>query len=219
MAAYLGLMNSGLRHFFQRFGVTKFGSPTGAPNWNAWSHGQVLSKISLCEHLEACFADRGPQRIWVLAGWYGLLPFMLLSRGRVQLEAVRVFDEDPDAVKTARRVNNALETEGRFAATLADVNRLAIPSVQEGGPTLIVNTSCEHFHGMEWWNAIPAGTWVALQGTDMPHEEHVRSYRSLEEFRRDFPGLDEVAIADEKRIISGNKDFRRFTLIGKKVSR
>lgn len=189
-----------------------------APNWNAWSHGQILSKITLCEHLETCFADRGPQKLWVFAGWYGLLPFMLHSRGRVTLAEARVFDENPEAVLTARKVNNSLETEGRFAGIVADVNRLAIPKPADGGPSVIVNTSCEHFRSLAWWKAIPAGTWVALQGTDMPHEEHVRPYRTLDDFRKDFPEMSEILISDEKRIVSGDKDFRRFTLIGKKAS-
>lgn len=207
-----------MRPSLRRFLRPQATPPENEVNWTAWSHGQILSKTDLCEKLEGCFPAHEPWRVWVFAGWYGLLPFLLQTRGRFALAEARVFDQDAAALLLARRINNVLETEGRFGVVHADVNRVHIPDAKSGGPDLLVNTSCEHFERLDWWSAVPAGTWVALQGTDMPHEEHVRPYTTIESFEADFPGLGELRCRDTKVIVSGDKTFRRFTLIGRKVA-
>lgn len=198
------------------FGPSRKNEQEDSINWKAWSHGQMVSKQALCERIEEVFSQKEPLRLWVLAGWYGLLPFLLTVRGKVHLESVHLFDQDPGAIEIARRVNNLLETEGRFSASIRDVNKLAIEPSTDGGPHLVVNTSCEHLKTHRWWQSLPRGTWVAVQGTDMPHPEHVRLYESVDDLRGDFPGIGSIRTAEEKTIISGNKTFRRFTLIGRK---
>ena len=46
-------------------------------NSEAFSSGQISSKLWLCEQLENIPFDK-PQIIWIYGGWYGILSFLLL---------------------------------------------------------------------------------------------------------------------------------------------
>lgn len=180
-------------------------------DFDAFSIGQMRSKLWLCERLESV-GFKSPLRIELLAGWYGMLGFLLLCRERLPVARIRSHDVDAGAVELANRFNKKWVADGaKFHATVGDIRTLTY----EDRPDLVINTSTEHVAGDAWWEAIPARTWVALQGTDQVHPTHVRAFRDLKDFAAAFP-LSETVFRDELRFDFPDKSFRRFMLIGRK---
>lgn len=184
---------------------------------DAWSQGQIFSKLWLLEALEP-YAQKIPSPvIWVLGGWYGLLPFLIQARGKIQPERIVSFDLDPEANRVARAVNDAWAfAPFRFQALEADCTRLDYSGHPAAPPPdIVVNTACEHFSAA-WIDGIPAGTLVAIQSTNMVHEEHRFGARSLEHFHEQYPIFSEILQSGEMPFRYPTLEFQRFQIIGRR---
>jgi hypothetical protein len=178
-------------------------------NKDAFSSGQIGSKIWLCEELEKLFDSI--DSIWIYGGWYGVSAFLLLSRNNIEIEYIRSYDIDPACAEVADMINeNWVYQNWKFKAKTQDCNELEIDWT---GPDLIINTSTEHFENMDWWNNIPPGTTVALQGNNMIHDDHHIHSTSLKEFTAQFP-ITDTLYAGKKQFVYPDWKFTRYMLIG-----
>lgn len=174
---------------------------------DAFSSGQVGSKIWLCEELEKLKWKSNLTHIY--AGWYGLTAFLLLSRGKFDVKRIESYDFDPKCEPIADMLNEYWVWQNwRFKAYTQDCNTL-----NSSRADLIINTSTEHFDSLLWWNYIPDGTRVILQGNNMPHEDHCIHSETLEDFCNNYP-VSEVVYAGQKEFVYPNWSFTRFMLIG-----
>ena len=156
---------------------------------DAFSDGQIQSKLWLLKNLEDQLKGSAPLNVWLLAGWYGLIGFLALSRDRLNINAIRSFDLDADAVSIADTINESwVYQQWKFKAFVADVNTIKYTNSKTWGakPQLVINTSTEHIESSDWFERIPKGTWVALQSTDQIHSQHVSTVASIEEFESRF---------------------------------
>jgi hypothetical protein len=178
---------------------------------DAFSSGQITSKIWLCEELEKLFESI--DRVWIYGGWYGVSAFLLQSRGRIKIGEIRSYDLDPQCEAVADMINeNWVINNWQFKAKTQDCNLL---DLDWNGPDLVINTSTEHFESLDWWNSIPKGTTVALQGNNMPHEDHHIYSSSLDEFIRTYP-VSTLLYRGQKDFEYPTWKFSRFMLIGQK---
>lgn len=178
---------------------------------DAFSSGQIESKIWLCRELENLFDSI--DKICIYGGWYGITAFLLQSRGRLQIGQIKSFDVDPYCEQVADMINeNWVYREWKFKAHTLDCNKLDIKSES---PDLIINTSTEHFSSFDWWHKIPKGTVVALQGNDMPHADHIMHSETLDQFAKEFQ-MSEVLYQGQKEFAYPSWKFTRFMLIGVK---
>jgi len=176
---------------------------------DAFSNGQVDSKIWLCQELEKLF-DR-IDNIWIYGGWYGLTAFLLKTRERITIQTIRSYDIDPGCEKIADIVNeNWVIKDWQFKAHTEDCNTLIPRNVD-----LIINTSTEHFQSMDWFYRIPTGTMIAVQGNNMLHDDHLVHSESLSDFKRLFP-LQQILYAGSKEFNYPNWSFTRYMVIGVK---
>ena len=76
---------------------------------DAWSHGQIESKLWLCQEFEHHHAYYLPKNIAIYGGWYGLTAFLLLTRQHIQIQKIRSYDIDPACEPIADKINNAWE--------------------------------------------------------------------------------------------------------------
>lgn len=174
---------------------------------DAFSSGQIGSKIWLCEELERL--GWTSNLTYIYGGWQGILGFLLLSRGKFQVDKIRSLDADPDCQLVADMINeNWVWQDWKFKAFTQDCNNF---EGQYGD--LIINTSTEHFESMDWFNRIPKGTRIVLQGNDMPHDDHHVTTDSIEEFKKAYP-LTEYAFEGSKEFVYPNWKFTRYMLIG-----
>ena len=184
---------------------------------DAFSSSQLGSKIWLADRLEQCLDKIDPPvagyKIWIYGGWYGITNLVLRIRERVPIEFVRSIDRDPDCEYIADRINKLWEWQGwQFKAQTGDVNTVAFP---RDNPHIIINTSVEHMGTGPWWDTIPEGTIVVLQGSDLPHDDHVAVVRDLEQFKQLFP-MTEVLYEGTMTFNYPTGDMSRFMLIGKR---
>ena len=96
----------------------------------------------------------------------------------------------------------------KFKAVTADCN-----TTFPAGVDLVINTSTEHFESMDWWNNIPNGTFVVLQGNNMPHDDHVIHSATLQDFIDQYP-MREYYLKGAKEFKYPEWEFTRFMVIG-----
>jgi hypothetical protein len=174
---------------------------------DAFSSGQVGSKIWLCEELER--TGWASKTTHIYGGWYGMTAFLLLSRGKFKVDNIRSYDVDPQCEVIADLVNqNWVYRNWIFKAFTQDCNQ-----VVEGERDLVINTSTEHFESMDWFNNIPNGTRIIIQGNDMPHDDHYVHSASLDDFIKHYP-LSEYKFTGTKRFQYETWGFTRYMVIG-----
>ncbi len=184
-------------------------NPTSNVNNDAFSSGQIGSKIWLCEELEKLSWKSNLTHIY--AGWYGITAFLLLSRGKFAVKRIESYDIDPACEPVADMINEYWVWQNwKFKAHTSDCNTL-----NSNQADLIINTSTEHFDSLLWFNYIPEGTRVILQGNNMPHDDHHVSCNSVDEFCNEYP-LNEVVFKGEKEFVYPNWKFKRYMQIGYK---
>lgn len=179
-------------------------------NTDSFTHGQIRSKLWLCKELEKL--NWSSKVTWIYGGWYGLAAFLLLSRSNFKVEQIRSYDIDPTCKPIAEMINNNWVCQSEvFRAHTLDCNLL-----HPAETDLIINTATEHFPSMEWWDKIPSGKRVVLQGNNMVHEgEEVTISTSLDDFKNRFP-LAEYDFTGTLDFDYNTWGFTRYMLIGTK---
>lgn len=144
-----------------------------------------------------------------------MLSFLLLSRQRLSIQEIHSFDMAPDTKDLAMSVNNAWSIGSNvFKAHVADCSCLSFTTEEFAAqPDIVINTSCEHFSNY-WFSLVPKGTLVALQSTDMPHEEHILPIHSKTEMQEKFSGISKTHFLGTLRFNYQNFKFTRYMLIG-----
>lgn len=176
-------------------------------NKDSFSNGQIDSKLWLCEELERL--KWSSDLTYIYAGWYGITSFLLLSRGKFQVNKIRSLDLDPSCQPVADMINeNWVFKEWKFKAFTQDCNNF---EGQYGD--LVINTSTEHFDSMEWFSRLPKGTRVILQGNNMPHDDHFVHSATLDDFVNIYP-LSSIAYQGQKEFVYPEWSFTRYMLIG-----
>jgi hypothetical protein len=187
--------------------VAKFPNPDLAV---ALNHKQFESKLFLRDRL---FEALGPshQRVWILAGWYGVLAAMLLDDPRFDIGSIMSVDIDAACVPVATTLNRRHVAANRFEAQTHDIYQLDYRSRQP--PTLIINTSCEHLHDVpRWLDLLEPGTPLVLQSNDYRREpDHLSCVDSVGDFERQAR-LSTVLFSGTL----ATKNYNRFMLIGRR---
>lgn len=176
-------------------------------NRDSFSSGQISSKLWLCEKLE--------QTEWystlthIYGGWYGMTGFLLLSRGNFKVQKIESYDIDPSCQDIADALNeNWVWQNWKFKAFTRDCNQIDSKSAD-----LIINTSTEHFESKEWFDRIPKGKRIVLQGNNMLHHDHHMNTNTLDEFKNLYP-LSEFKFAGSLQFEYPTWGFARFMTIG-----
>jgi hypothetical protein len=178
---------------------------------DAFSAGQVESKIWAAEELEKVSAHINILRISMLGGWYGLFHFILKSRSRQMIEWCRSYDLDAGACSIANVVNNTWDKDWAFRAIPKDANELTF----NDDTNCVVNTSTEHFDSKEWYDNIPEGTLCVFQGNDLIIEDHVNRPKDLDNFKSLWP-LQTILFEGTKYFNFETNPYTRYMIIGHK---
>ena len=176
---------------------------------DVFSNGQMDSKLWLCRELEK-LGLIDPQRICILGGWCGIAALLLLSREKLPIDHIRSYDIDPGCEPLADMINeNWVFKEWKFKAFTQDANLINY----NDNPNIVINTSCEHFDSMDWFDQIPSGTLVALQSNNLKHDEDTNSINNIDEMITKYP-LSELLYQGKLNFTYSDKSFSRFMIIG-----
>lgn len=183
---------------------------------DAFSSGQVSSKIWLCQELEKIEFTK-PLSIWIYGGWHAISAFLLLSREKLPISCIRSFDVDPECQEIADCImENWIWQDWKFKAFTADCNMLNPLDHSYGTqPDLIINTSVEHFENPAWYENIPPGMLVALQSNNMVHGDHLSPYYTAEDFFASYR-LDPLIYNGQMDFKYPDWSFSRYMMIGRK---
>lgn len=182
---------------------------------SAFSHGQIISKLWLCEELEKHVLPN--TNINILGGWYNVLGFMLSVRRPNYYLSIHNTDIDIEAIIVADKICQTWMIEGakiinRMADCDSDNYAMNLPI------DVVINCSVEHFKNNKWFNSLPTGTLVCIQSSDVIDPEFpwliTQPNPDIKTFLDRFP-VSEVLYSGTKRIQYENYGYNRFMLIGK----
>ncbi len=183
---------------------------------DAFSSGQIGSKIWLAEILEDCVLDLNfqgllnqPLKIVTIGGWYGLINFILQTRNILNIDYIRSIDIDASACTNADLLNEHWVWQNwKFKALCRDANDFEYFDFD-----IIINSSVEHIPTKQWWDNIPENKLVLLQSNNMIHDDHVHNHHNLQEFSNDFT-LTKTLFEGEKLFQYNDWSFTRFMKVG-----
>jgi hypothetical protein len=181
---------------------------------DAFSSGQIGSKIWLAEHFELAvshFQLKNPLRICLIGGWYGLTNLILQTRNNIKILHIRSIDIDETACQIADKINEHwVFRNWQFKSIVADANEFDYSNYD-----CIINTVVEHIDSTVWFEKIPNGSLVALQSNNMKHQDHVYNHQNLKEFDKAFT-LSDTYFLGQKDFIYPDWSFKRYMKIGLK---
>ena len=184
---------------------------------DALSHGQIKSKIWLSQKLNSWITEHvlKPAEDYTLnwyGSWVGLGPFIFLTQTQLRFLDINLIDLDAASLETSRNLLEYWRCEwARLHTHNIDFNEFK--PVQQPDQ-FFFNTACEHELSDVWLKQIPAGSFVVLQSTDMPHPEHVNSPGNLKQFILMYEKYLNLLESDQLDFKYPDKSFSRFMLFG-----
>lgn len=179
-------------------------------NFDSFSHGQIESKIWLCDQIEPFLPPTA--NIVNLGGWYNVLGFMLKVRNPRRNLKITNIDTDPETKPIADRICDAWQGTVRHQTQNANNMRLSDYNV-------VINCSAEHFDSAEWFDNIAPGTLVCIQSSNVDDAEYPWLVNlpnpDQETFLKRYP-LASVYYSSELNFDYESWGYSRFMLIGKK---
>lgn len=149
--------------------------------FNPFSHGQVESKIWLCEEVEKISKEF--DTIYILGAWAGVMAFILHVRRNIKFKKLVTIDSNEQSIPLITEVLDAIKCSGNLDIQLGDCNKLEYSSL---GNNLVINTSVENIVGSDWFTNIPPGTLVAVQSRTGGHIDNINPYESIKKLDTSF---------------------------------
>jgi hypothetical protein len=191
----------------------------------SFSHGQITSKIWLCEELEKY--SKQNDNVYILGGWHNVLGFMLSVRKPNYFKKIHNIDINSEVIEVADKIcdtwiNVIHATNSHIINTCADSNLFDLQVNTE--TDIVVNCSVEHFKANDWFHKLPKNTLVCIQSTDIKAKEIVDSLdvwkqnqpnSDLATFLNRFP-VSEYLYVGTKTFEYPNYGYNRFMIIGRK---
>ena len=159
---------------------------------------QVRSKLWLIDEL-AARRDLAGSTLFVLGGWYGVLPMLCNWRLDEPPRRMVSVDVDPRACELGRRVIGAIHPNVEHRC--ADVMELDYAAIAGDGSPIVINTICEHLPDIRaWWDRVPAGQFVVLQNNNYRAcRDHVNAVAGVREMLAQTP-LSDLQFAGELHV-------------------
>lgn len=184
-------------------------------NFESFNHGQIQSKIWLCETLEPLL----PQfpSVLILGAWHNVLGFMMLTRKPTRYAFITSVDNDPEVKPIADKICEAwtMSDTVKIQNITEDANLTRFTHYN-----VVINCSVEHMENSGWFNRVDNNALVCIQSTDLPENldpvwKITNPSATLEILKEKYP-LSQVLYSGEKLIQYENWGYKRLMLIGKK---
>lgn len=182
-------------------------------NFESFNHGQVQSKIWLCENLEPLL-PKFPS-VLILGAWHNVLGFIMLSRQPKRYDFIAAVDIDPEVKPIADKICEAwtMSDTVKIQNLTEDANNTRFTHYN-----VVINCSVEHMENVSWFDKIDNNALVCIQSSDLP-ENHDEVWKinnpniSLEKLKQKYP-LSQILFAGEKVIQYENWGYKRLMIIG-----
>jgi hypothetical protein len=191
-------------------------------DFSAFSHGQIHSKLWLCEQIEKFVIKPevpSEPKIAILGSWYNILGFLLLVRNDKSYKQIIGIDVDKTCIQIANKIGNAFYVNtGQLENWNMSANDVPYEEFD-----LIINTSIENIKDDLWFNRIPEGKFVCFQACDLMPEKAenydnwfiTNPINNLDDLKAKFP-LSIIYYQGSKSFDYGELKYNRYMIIGKK---
>ncbi len=187
-------------------------------DFSAFSHGQIHSKLWLCEEIEKHITK--PCNVAILGCWYNILGFMMVTRNKDLYNYIDGIDLNQDAITIANKICDAwmINDDQKIKNQCYHVSNIEFYNYD-----FIINTSCEDMTSNKWYENIWDNKIVCLQTNNLTQEQ-VSKYQgwnivnpnpTIEVFKNKYP-MKEILFEGKKDFDYGDLKYSRYMLIGKK---
>lgn len=181
-------------------------------NFDSFSHGQIHSKIWLCEELEKFLPQKA--NVTILGGWYNVLGFMLLCRNPNRFTHIESIDIDISTKQIADRITDAWTFDPPIVSNIIkDANTVKFSDDE----MIYITCSPEHFETTDWFDNLPTGALVCIQSISITDPEYPWLIRqpnaTFEEFLNKYK-ITSTLYKGTKRIQYSEWGYDRYMIIG-----
>lgn len=180
----------------------------------SWTNDLVLSKLWLARELKKILGDQSIPVAYILGSWYGNLA-IILRRAHVPIDQIINVEKNPQWLSTGQKISRAMGLD-HITIMAADANDIDYRRLED--PGLVINTSTNDIADKGWFDAIPDGTLVAIQGRNqvLPGAEH--TYETADDLLELYP-LEKVLYKGTFVLEDPETRYKRHMIIGIKGKR
>jgi len=172
----------------------------------------VFSKLWLARELKQILQQQGIDSVpvtYILGSWYSNLSTILRKTG-VPIDKIVDVERKKEWLKTGKQLQQDMNITG-VEQMQADANEIDYRQLQQ--PGIVINTSTNDISDHGWFDNVPEGTIVVLQGRDhvLPGAEHV--YKSPDDLLQMYP-LETVLYSGTWNLKDPETEYQRSMVIG-----
>lgn len=178
----------------------------------SWTPDLVFSKLWLAQELDHILKANAVTEIpvaYILGSWWGNTG-VIFAKKNLPINKLINVENNKKWLATGHKLSKAM-TPYHVESMLVDANELDYRQLT--GPSVIVNTSVNDMTDSGWYDNIPAGTLVVIQGRD--HSSGKYEYSSIEDLLEQYP-LDPILYQGSIKLQDPETDYTRFMAIGLK---
>ena len=136
---------------------------------------------------------------------------MVMAAKHFPADTVINVDQDPHWIEVSRRMANRMGFDDHMRYMMADVNDLDYH--QAKNPSVVINTSTNDIKNEGWFDNIPNGTLVVLQGRDRVDPQADYSFDGPQDLLEQYP-LNKVLYQGELQLTDPETEYTRSMVIG-----
>ena len=174
----------------------------------------VFSKLWLARELRNVLQQQGIDSVpvaYILGSWYSNLSTILRRTG-VPIEKIVDVEQRGEWLEIGQQLQQSMNIQG-VEHMQANANEVDYRQLQT--PGLVINTSTNDISDHGWFDHIPAGTIVVLQGRDSVPEGAEHTYNSPEDLLQMYP-LETVLYSGTWDLTDPETPYQRSMVIGVK---
>ena len=193
------------RDIFESSGYTLAGS---------YTPDLVFSKLWLARELKSILTQQGIDSVpvaYILGSWYSNLSTILRRTG-VPIDRIVDVERRGEWLRTGQQLQQDMNIQG-VQHMQADANRIDYRRLEQ--PGIVINTSTNDIPDHGWFDHIPAGTIVVLQGRDSVPDGAEHTYNSPADLLQMYP-LEQVLYSGTWDLEDPETPYQRSMVIGVK---
>lgn len=172
----------------------------------------VFSKLWLARELKSVLQQQGIDSVpvaYILGSWYSNLSTVLRRTG-VPIDRIVDVERRGEWLRTGQQLQQDMNISG-VQYMQADANKIDYRQLQQ--PGLVINTSTNDIPDHGWFDHIPEGTLVVMQGRDSVPDGAEHTYNSPEDLLQMYP-LEHVLYSGTWDLEDPETEYQRSMVIG-----
>lgn len=178
----------------------------------SYTRDLVMSKLWLSRRLQQVLDQQGIDSVpvaYILGSWYSNMS-TILRRTDAPIERIIDVEKNRKWLRQGQQIQQAMNING-VDYMAADANDIDYRQLQQ--PGVVINTSLTDIPDQGWFDAIPSGTLVVMQGRNevLPGAEH--SFDTVDQILELYP-LERVLYQGQLKLQDPETEYIRSMVIG-----